>query len=37
MEPLPWQFLAVVLAGAAGFALVLDQIKLAVTRMIKVE
>jgi H+-transporting ATPase len=36
-EPLPWQFLVAVLAGAAGFALVLDQIKLVVTRMIKVE
>ena len=37
MEPLPWQFLAAVLAGAAGFALILDQIKLAVTSVFKVE
>ena len=37
MEPLSWQFLAAILAGAAGFALILDQIKLAVTSVFKVE
>jgi len=37
MEPLRWQFLAAILAGAAGFALILDQIKLAVTSVFKVE
>jgi len=30
MEPLPWRVLAAVLAAAAGFALILDQIKLPV-------
>ena len=37
MEPLPWQFLAAILAGAAGFALILDQIKLAVMSVFKIE
>jgi H+-transporting ATPase len=36
MQPLPWRFLAVVFATAAGFALVLDQIKLLVLSAFKV-
>ena len=31
MAPMSWQFLAAVFVAAAGFALILDQIKLAVT------
>jgi H+-transporting ATPase len=37
MEPLPWRALAVVFAAAAGFALILDQIKLPVMSAFKVE
>jgi H+-transporting ATPase len=37
MQPLPWQLLAEVLIAAAGFALVLDQIKLPIIRAFKVE
>jgi H+-transporting ATPase len=37
MEPLPWQLLTLGFVAAAGFALVLDQIKLAVTSAFKVE
>ena len=37
MEPLPWRFLAAVFVAAAGFALILDQIKLPVTSVFKVE
>jgi H+-transporting ATPase len=37
MEPLPWQFVAAVFIAAAGFALILDQIKLSVTSWFKVE
>jgi hypothetical protein len=37
MEPLPWRILAVVIAAAAGFALILDQIKLRVMSAFKVE
>jgi H+-transporting ATPase len=36
MEPLPWQVLAAVFAAAAGFALILDQIKLPVKAAFKV-
>ena len=37
MEPLPWQLLAAVLVAAIGFALILDQIKLPVMSVFKVE
>jgi H+-transporting ATPase len=37
MEPLPWRFVAAVFAAAAGFALILDQIKLPVMAALKVE
>jgi H+-transporting ATPase len=37
MAPLPWQFLAAVFVAAVGFALILDQIKLGVTSVFKVE
>jgi H+-transporting ATPase len=37
MEPLPWRVLAAVFAAAAGFALILDQIKLPVKAAFKVE
>lgn len=37
MAPLPWQFLAGVLVGAAAFALILDQLKLPITRSFKVQ
>ena len=37
MELLPWQFLAAVFLAAAGFALILDQIKLSVTSVFNVE
>jgi H+-transporting ATPase len=37
MAPLPWRVLTAVLAAAAGFALILDQIKLAVVSVLKVE
>jgi H+-transporting ATPase len=37
MAPLPWRVLAVVLGAAAGFALILDQIKLVVVSVLKVE
>jgi H+-transporting ATPase len=37
MVPLPWRVLAAVLAAAACFALILDQIKLAVISVLKVE
>jgi H+-transporting ATPase len=36
MQPLPWQLLAEVTMAAAVFALVLDQIKLPITRAFKV-
>jgi H+-transporting ATPase len=36
MEPLPWRVLATVFAAAAGFALILDQIKLPVRSAFKV-
>jgi H+-transporting ATPase len=37
MEPLPWHALAAVLMAAAGFALVLDQIKLPLMSALKIE
>ena len=37
MAPLPWQVLAGVLAAAAAFALILDQIKLPETRVFGVQ
>jgi len=37
MEPLPWRVLAAVFAAAAGFALILDQVKLPVKAAFKVE
>jgi H+-transporting ATPase len=37
MEPLPWRVMVVVFFAAAGFALVLDQIKLLITARIKIE
>lgn len=37
MEPLPWRILAVVFAAAAGFALILDQVKLLALSAFKVE
>jgi H+-transporting ATPase len=37
MEPLPWRIPMAILVTAAGFALVLDQIKMAVTSALKVE
>jgi H+-transporting ATPase len=37
MEPLPWPYLAAVLAGAALFALVLDQVKLAVLSRFEID
>jgi H+-transporting ATPase len=36
MEPLPWRVLAMVFAAAAGFALILDQVKLPVKAAFKV-
>jgi H+-transporting ATPase len=36
MEPLPWRVLAAVFAAAAGFALILDQVKLPVKAAFKV-
>jgi len=36
MEPLPWRVLAAVLAAAAGFALILDQVKLPVKAAFRV-
>jgi H+-transporting ATPase len=35
MEPLPWRVVAAVLVGAAGFALILDQVKLPVRSAFK--
>ena len=37
MEPVPWHVLLAVLGAACGFALVLDQIKLALFSVLKVE
>jgi hypothetical protein len=37
MAPLPWQLLAGMFIAATAFALILDQIKLPVTRAFKVE
>jgi H+-transporting ATPase len=37
MEPLPWHLLAAVFVAAAGFALMLDQVKLPVMSAFKVE
>jgi len=37
MEPLPWRVVAAIFIAAAGFALILDQIKLPVTSAFKVE
>jgi H+-transporting ATPase len=37
MEPLPWRVLAAVFASAAGFAMILDQVKLPVKAAFKVE
>jgi hypothetical protein len=37
MAPLSWRVLAAVLVAAAGFALILDRIKLPVTALFKVE
>jgi H+-transporting ATPase len=37
MEPLSWRVLAAVFVAAAGFALILDRIKLPVTALFKVE
>jgi len=37
MQPLPWQVLAPILMAAAVFALFLDQVKLRVTSVVKVE
>jgi H+-transporting ATPase len=37
MEPLPWRVLAAVFVAAAGFALMLDQIKLPVRAALKLE
>jgi H+-transporting ATPase len=37
MIPLPWEFLAALFIAGAGFALILDRIKLLVTTTIKVE
>jgi H+-transporting ATPase len=36
MEPLPWRVLAEVFVAAAGFALILDQVKLPVTSAFKI-
>jgi H+-transporting ATPase len=37
MQQLPWQVLAALLFAAAGFALILDQVKLPVTALFEVE
>lgn len=37
MAPLHWQYLAGLMAGAIGFALILDQVKIVATKSIKVE
>jgi len=37
MQPLPWRVLVTILMAAAGFALFLDQVKLRVTSVVKVE
>jgi H+-transporting ATPase len=37
MEPLPWRLVAAIFIAAAGFALILDQIKRPVTAVFKVE
>jgi hypothetical protein len=37
MEPLPWQVALALFVGAAGFTLILDQIKRPVTAVFKVE
>jgi H+-transporting ATPase len=37
MQRLPWQVLAALLFAAAGFALILDQVKLPVTALFEVE
>jgi len=37
MAPLPWRLVVVLFAGAAGFALLLDQIKLPVMSVFKIE
>jgi H+-transporting ATPase len=37
MAPLPWEFLAALFIAGAGFALILDRIKLLVTAVINVE
>jgi H+-transporting ATPase len=37
MEPLPWHVLAAVFAATAGFALILDQVKLPVKAAFKIE
>ena len=37
MAPLPWRVLAAVFVASAGFALILDRVKLPVTAWFKIE